>query len=317
MNLLFRSMTRGAGARAVAVVGRTPWSWCRPAVVALLLLVAALVSTSSAQAQQPLTPVQKQQMKRFYERATRAYDVGKYSEAIEDYQRAYEIGGDPAMLYNIAQSYRLSDQPAEAVRFYRRYLLRSPNARNRDDVERKIAELEKLIDERRAAAAAAPRPAEPARSSQNSNGGTVTAAPPPVTPPPPPTTVPILDQPEPAVADDSSSNALRITGIVLVSLGGAALVTAGIAGKFASDRETTLESASEKGQVFDSTVEADGKRFDRIAIGAAIGGGVAAAAGIVLLVVAGSEPSGEEPAVARVTPWVAPGSAGATATIRF
>lgn len=285
----------------------------------LALVVSAFVSMSSpAQAQQPLTPVQKQQMKRFYERATRAYDVGKYAEAIEDYQRAYEIGGDPAMLYNIAQSYRLSDQPTEAVRFYRRYLLRSPNARNRDDVERKITELEKLIEERRAAAAAAPKPTEPARSPETTAGPVPTAPSQPMTSPPAASTAPILDQSPSPAADDSSSTVLRITGIVLVSLGGAALLTAGIAGKLASDRSNQLQSQSEKGGVvFDPNVEEEGKRYDKIAIGSAITGGIAAATGIVLLVVAASDQSGDEPAVARVTPWVAPGSAGATATIRF
>src|SRR5579862_1612047 len=127
----------------------------------LLVLLGALVGpgTRSARAAE-LTPQQKQDMKQLYERATRAYDVGKYNEAIEEYQKAYEIGGDPPMLYNIAQAYRLNDQPTEALRFYRRYLQRAPNARNREDVERKIAELEKSVeDKRKAAAAAAPPPA--------------------------------------------------------------------------------------------------------------------------------------------------------------
>ena len=64
-------------------------------------------------------------MKQHYERATRAYDIQKYQEAVEEYQRAYEIGGDPAMLFNIAQAYRLNDQFSEAMRFYKRYLQRS------------------------------------------------------------------------------------------------------------------------------------------------------------------------------------------------
>ncbi len=102
-------------------------------------------------------------MKLHYQRATRAYDLQKYTEAIDEYQKAYEISGDPPMLYNIAQAYRLADQPAEAVRYYRRFLQRMPNARNREDVERKIADQEKLAraaQEGRAgrAAAAARRP---------------------------------------------------------------------------------------------------------------------------------------------------------------
>jgi tetratricopeptide (TPR) repeat protein len=138
-----------------------------------------------------LTPVQKQEMKQHYEKATRAYDVQKYSEAVEEYQKAYEIGGDPAMLYNVAQSYRLSDQLPEALRFYRRYLQRSPNARNREDVERKISDLERTLEERRKAAAAVPPPPPPE---------------PVVVPPPPP--------PKPV---KTGGGGKRIAGIVLGS----------------------------------------------------------------------------------------------------
>ena len=43
------------------------------------------VATRDALAQ--LTPQQKQEVHQHYERATRAYDVGKYQEAIEEYQK--------------------------------------------------------------------------------------------------------------------------------------------------------------------------------------------------------------------------------------
>ena len=105
-------------------------SWGQIAVVVVAVGVVIGLEQRAARAMQ-LSPQQKLEMKSHYEKATRAYDVGKYQEAIEEYQKAYEIGGDPPMLYNIAQAYRLNDQPGEAVRFYRRYLQRSPNARNR------------------------------------------------------------------------------------------------------------------------------------------------------------------------------------------
>ena len=114
----------------------------------LFLFACAALAAPAARAAE-LTPQQKQEMRLIYDKATRAYDVGKYAEAIEEYQKAYEIGGDPPMLYNIAQAYRLNNQPVEAVRFYKRYLQRAPNARNREDVERKIAEQEKILEEQK------------------------------------------------------------------------------------------------------------------------------------------------------------------------
>ncbi len=151
--------------------------------IALLLVTLCAPAVRAAE----LTPTQKLEMKQLYERATRAYDVGKYNEAIEEYQKAYEIGGDPPMLYNIAQAYRLNDQPGEALRFYRRYLQRAPNARNREDVERKIADLEKSMEEHRKAAAAAtpppvtappltPAPATPGRARADAAGPPAPAA---------------------------------------------------------------------------------------------------------------------------------------------
>jgi tetratricopeptide (TPR) repeat protein len=95
----------------------------------------------------PLTMAQKQEIRAHYQRASRDYDLGKFDEAIDEYQVIYEIDGDPVMLYNLAQAYRLADQPEKAIQFYRRYLQRSPEARNRDAVEQKIAALAKSLAE--------------------------------------------------------------------------------------------------------------------------------------------------------------------------
>ena len=240
-----------------------------------------------------LTPVQKQEMKQHYEKATRAYDVQKYSEAVEEYQRAYEIGGDPAMLYNVAQSYRLNDQPGEAQRFYRRYLQRSPNARNRDDVEKKIADLEKTIEERRRKAAAAPPPVAPA---------------PVVIVPPPPPEMPIR-QPE-------ASPGRRVAGIVLAAVGGAALATAAITGKMASDKGAKLTDASTHGEVFDPNLESNGKALNTVAIVSGIVGGVAVVTGAVLILTSRGAPARERQAL--ISPMVGGGGlVGATAMVQF
>jgi tetratricopeptide (TPR) repeat protein len=99
-----------------------------------------------------LTPPQKQEIRAHYQRASRDYDLGKFLEAIDDYQVIYEIDGDPVMLFNLAQAYRLAQQPERAIQFYRRYLQRSPAARNREAVEQKIATLDKLLAEHHKAA---------------------------------------------------------------------------------------------------------------------------------------------------------------------
>lgn len=260
-------------------------------VVLSVVLVAVL--GGRAQAMQ-LTPVQKQEMKQHYEKATRAYDVQKYAEAVEEYQRAYEIGGDPAMLYNVAQSYRLNDQLGDAQRFYRRYLQRSPNARNRDDVEKKIADLERIIEERRKKAAAAP--------------------PSPVAP------VPIIVDapaaPEVPVKRVEASPGRRIAGIVVAAVGGAALVTAAIAGKMAGDKGSKLEADSKTGTtVFDPNLESNGKTLNTVTIISAVMGGAAVVTGAILILTSRGTPPRERQAL--VSPMVGGGLVGATAVVRF
>ncbi|HSZ80720.1 MAG TPA: tetratricopeptide repeat protein [Polyangia bacterium] len=279
-----------------------------------------------------LTPQQKQDMKQLYERATRAYDVGKYNEAIEEYQKAYEIGGDPPMLYNIAQAYRLNDQPTEALRFYRRYLQRAPNARNREDVERKIAELEKSVEDHRKAAAAATPPPAPVPPPAPAP---VVAAPPPPAPAPAPATAPpestgatggngatgIEGAPPPPVEEQSQARK-----IVSWSVLGAGVVTAGVGVVFGilakqkSDSVTSM-SNSHPAVEFNPQLEHDGKVYNNLFIGLTIAGGAVAVTGVVLLLTGGSsaEAPPATPATAQATflPWLGAGLVGAGADFRF
>jgi tetratricopeptide (TPR) repeat protein len=302
-------------------------------VVLLLTLFSSLSLSPGVARAAELSPQQKLEMKQLYERATRAYDVGKYAEAIEYYQKAYEIGGDPPMLYNIAQSYRLNDQPADAVRFYRRYLQRAPSARNKDDVERKISELEKIVEERRRAQLAAPPP--PATPAPAATPGVT--APPPVQPPPTPSltpsptptteggdTTPSGDGTPPSSTQDvaGSGHVQRIIGWSLVGLGAAAAAGAvieGIIAKNNSDKVTTASQSMGKIE-FDAGWEKQGKNANTAMIGLAIGAGAAAVAGVIVVLTAPSSseaPVEAAPAVATVAPWLGVGIVGAGATLRF
>ena len=281
-----------------------------------------------------LTPQQKLEMKQLYERATRAYDVGKYNEAIEEYQKAYEIGGDPPMLYNIAQAYRLNDQPTEALRFYRRYLQRAPNARNREDVERKIAELEKSVEDRRKAAAAVTPPPAPVTPPAPAP---IVTAPAPTPPPPAPATTPS----EPS-ADTSTGNAVGGTPapveepsqtrkIISWSVLGAGVVTAGVGAVFgilAKQKSNSVSNMSNSSSTqpaveFDPQLEHDGKVYNNVFIGLTIAGGAIAATGVVLLLTGGSSAeapaAAPPPATAQATfiPWLGAGLVGAGADFRF
>ncbi len=276
-----------------------------------------LLCLGAKEARAQLTPQQKQDIHVHYQQATRAYDLGKYQEAVDEYQKVYEIDGDPVMLYNIGQAYRLNDQPQESIHFYRRYLQRSPEARNRDDVERKIASLERLIEERRkAAAAVAPPPpkAEPAPPK---------AEPPP---PPPPVTTPVVVAPASPPPPEPPSTMRRVVGWSMIGIGVASGVVAVIEGINAKNKgdELTKNSMMMPKTVFNAdqlAIQSAGQTANIVAIVCGIGGTALAVTGAIILITNGSSSSdsGTPPAPSTVSfaPWLAPGLVGGGMGLRF
>jgi len=289
-------------------------------VLAGVLFAGLLLGARTAHAQ--LTPQQKQEARQHYEKATRAYDVGKYQEAIEEYQKAYEIGADPPMLYNIAQAYRLSDQPAEALRMYRRYLQRAPNAKNREDVEHKIADLEKLLEDRKKATAAPP-PAQPPPAPVI----VPPISPAPVLPPPASTASTPPLAPLPPAPPPAGHNALEIAGLVLAGVGVVAAVGAGYEGYVARQKadKVSEQSMSKPPVTFDPAVEENGHRANTAAIALGIGAGVAVVGGAGLYLIGRRSAARAEAATAQrqqrlsatVAPWLGAGLVGAGAALRF
>jgi tetratricopeptide (TPR) repeat protein len=279
-----------------------------------------------------LSETQRQQVRDHYERGTRFYNVAKYGEAIDEYQKAYLISADPVMLYNIAQAYRMWDQPVEAIRFYRNYLRNAPTAPNRTEVEKRIAELERVAEERRRAPTTTPPATEPPPA----------ATPPPVTPPPTAqtspsprpssSTPPPLGGPTPVsppagavgvrVPPPKGSSGTRIFGWTMVGIGGALVATSVVLGAVAAGKAKDVEDAAKSGGRFDPEVEKAGKAANAGAIATALLGIAAGVTGGVLLV-AGSSASDAQAArpksssVASVYPLAAPGFAGAAASFRF
>jgi tetratricopeptide (TPR) repeat protein len=300
---------------------------------------AGRLGSALAQPAAALTAEQKQEMKSHYEKGQRAYDVGKYADAIDEYAKVYEIGGNPAMLFNIAQAYRLNKQPGEAVRFYKRFLQRAPNAPNKADVEQKISELE-FDDKARTAAPPPPAPPTPPPVAAAPPAPPPAPPPPPApaaTPPPPPAAVaapppppvpvtaapteltpvtpPPATPPPPAPEASSGGNGRMIAIISLMVVGASGLVLAGFEGLAASSNADTVSAQSKAGKVFDPSVETSGRRENAIAITSAIVGGAALVTGAVLLLTGSSSPATEPVAGTRVSfaPFVAPASAGSTA----
>jgi tetratricopeptide (TPR) repeat protein len=297
-------------------------------VVVLAAALGALLSLYAGSAQAQLSPQQKNEMKLHYDKATRAYDVGKYPEAIEEYQKAYEIGGDAAMIYNIAQAYRLSDQLSEAIRFYRRYLQRSPAAPNREIVERRIAELEKVVEERKKSGTTYATPVPPPAPTPQPvpYNPPIPQPPPPVAAPPPIATSPPSPPPpfEPTPAPRVSRG--RLYGGLLVMAGGALLGGAAVwQGKIAQEKADKLSSQSQQmaSVAFNPAVETNGKNANTFAILLGSFSGIALVAGGILALTAPSystsspPPAESRPPGTTIAPVIGVGYMGASAGWSF
>ena len=73
--------------------------------------------------------------KAHFERGVKQYNLGRFPEAIAEFEHAYDKDPAPILLFNIAQSHRQNGNKERALFFYRRYLEQAPDAPNRADVE--------------------------------------------------------------------------------------------------------------------------------------------------------------------------------------
>ena len=92
-----------------------------------------------------------QEAKDHYDRGMAHYELGEFASAVEEFKQAYARSQAPGLLFNLAQASRLNKDYEQALHFYRTYLRVRPDAANRDDVEKRIAELEPIVEMRRRA----------------------------------------------------------------------------------------------------------------------------------------------------------------------
>jgi tetratricopeptide (TPR) repeat protein len=102
----------------------------------------------------------KQEAKAHFREAQKHYNLSEFSEALLEFKEAYRLQPDPVFLYNIGQCERQLGHLEEASRFYRSYLRESPKAANRQEVERKIDEIDETLkaQEKSESTAVAPPP---------------------------------------------------------------------------------------------------------------------------------------------------------------
>jgi len=93
----------------------------------------------------------KQEAKARYTTGQSHYNLNEFQEALQDFKEAYRLFPDPVFLFNVAQCERQLGNLDEAIRFYRSYLRNKPRAPNRQEVERRIDEMQAVIDAKKLA----------------------------------------------------------------------------------------------------------------------------------------------------------------------
>ncbi len=161
-----------------------------------------------------------------YTEGARLFDLRRFREALAAFERSYLKFESPALLYNIAQCHKALGEFGEAKNFYETYLRMSPDASDRAEVERTIAELSAQLARPfapPAPAAAEKAPAEGAQAPRVQLEAAPAAPPAEVARPVSPAS--LVAPPPPSVAPPLRSRRGLAIGL---AIGGAVVVAAGV-----------------------------------------------------------------------------------------
>jgi tetratricopeptide (TPR) repeat protein len=113
----------------------------RAGFVLVLVLVGAF-----AHAEPPSDADRAARAKAFFDLGRTHFSLGDFESAAKEFEQAYQYDPAPLLLYNVGQSWRRAQQAEKAIVYYRKYLEAAPNAAERAEVERHIAELQESIE---------------------------------------------------------------------------------------------------------------------------------------------------------------------------
>jgi tetratricopeptide (TPR) repeat protein len=136
--------------------------------VFILTLLGALAGAGTvAWAEPPASKKAAASARTHYKKGMKAYDLGRFDEAVRAFEDAYDADPSAAYLFNIAQAYRRSGNDTKALELYKTYLRKSPDAADRESVESIIAEIEKKLAPTAPPPVAPPPPARAGDSGPN------------------------------------------------------------------------------------------------------------------------------------------------------
>lgn len=217
------------------------------------------------------------------------YQAREYLLAAERFQRAYDLDPDPAYLFNLAQAYRLGNACAKSAAAYRELLGIVTTGPNVEKVEQYIVQMDACAKQQE-----------------------------PIAPTPP--SAPPIEAPPLQPVERGGSAPLFYSGVGVTMLGAVGLVVGVLSmrrvAQIESDREQLCRPTCLWMNVKDRAEEldGDGERYQRRMLIGYVGGGIALAGGIVMMLLS-RERSVEAQPMAAIVP--ADGGAMAFGTFAF
>jgi tetratricopeptide (TPR) repeat protein len=128
------------------VLGISTWSACHRLGVAGVVLGAALgLSTvGTARAASPsaeaVAEARRSEARAKFDAGVTAFGQRRYADAVQSFVEADALVPSAPLSFNIARAFERLDNPAAALRWYRDYLRRSPQAPNTAEVQARVSE---------------------------------------------------------------------------------------------------------------------------------------------------------------------------------
>jgi tetratricopeptide (TPR) repeat protein len=180
----------------------------RAAFLATLCLAVVAVEVPAAAAPKSEKAATEIRARELFQKGDKDYAEGRYDDALTEFQEAYDLSGRAQLLFNISNALERLGRLPEAVDALEKYLA-SGKAKDKDVVQKRLANLKKRVEEKKAEDEAA----EKKRQEEAQKNATPPAPPPPPPPPPSPPAKPF-----------------PILPVALMGAGGASLVAAGVFG---------------------------------------------------------------------------------------
>lgn len=102
----------------------------------------ALAESPSSEAS---VEARRDEAKAKFQRGSELYEAGQYQDAVHAFMAADRLAASAALSFNIARAYERLNDTSGALRWYRDYLRRSPNAKNAAEVRDKVAALSSTL----------------------------------------------------------------------------------------------------------------------------------------------------------------------------